>query len=187
MTDDDGLRSLSSRFPGEGRVEVIVLRPTRQVSAISVSEAQAAPGRGLIGDRRAEKMREGDDARKRELTLFQFEHLPLLAQWCGITTVDPLRLRRNLVISGINLISMRSPFRDQRLIWRIGEEVRIELTGPCDPCSQMEKEFGLGGYNALRGHGGMTARIVSSGLICVGDPVVLDIIEDLRATDNLAN
>lgn len=176
LNNDEGLRGLSARFHGEGRVEAIILRPARQVPAISVNEAQAVPGRGLMGDRRAEKMREGDEARKRELTLFQHEHLPLIAQWGSIPAVDPVRLRRNLVISGLNLISMRSPFRDLRLVWRIGNEVRIELTGPCDPCSQMEKEFGLGGYNAMRGHGGMTARIVEGGLIRVGDPVAVDTI-----------
>lgn len=167
------LRDLVQRFPSIGRVDAIVLRPARHEPAISVAEARAEPGLGLVGDRRSDKEREGDAGRKRELTLIQAEHLPIIARCCGLDAIDATQVRRNLVISGMNLLSMRSPFRDFRCHWQIGDSAVIEVTGTCDPCSRMEIEVGFGAYNAMRGRGGLTALIVAGGMIRVGDSVRL--------------
>jgi MOSC domain-containing protein YiiM len=70
------------------------------------------------------------------------------------------------MVRGINLLALK----DQQ--FQIGEAV-LETTGLCHPCSRMEENLGEGGYNAMRGHGGITAKIIKSGRIKVGDKVKL--------------
>ena len=41
------------------------------------------------------------------------------------------------------------------------------------PCSLMEENLGPGGYNTMRGHGGITAAVVQEGEVKFGDSVEL--------------
>ena len=81
-------------------------------------------------------------------------------------------MRRNLVVRGINLLAL------QQARFRIGS-VLLEGTGPCHPCSRMETALGPGGYNAMRGHGGITARVLEPGRIAVGDAVALEVSDEV--------
>ena len=55
-------------------------------------------------------------------------------------------------------------------------EILLETTGICAPCSSLEKNLGAEGYNSARGHGGITAKILQSGQIKIGDVVKLALI-----------
>jgi MOSC domain-containing protein YiiM len=118
-------------------------------------------GRGLVGDH----YRPGRKA-SRQVTLLQAEHLPVIASLLGRGPPDPALLRRNLVVSGVNLLALKG----RR--FRVGD-VLLEGTGYCHPCSRMEEALGYGGYNAMRGHGGLNARVLEGGTIRVGDRVVV--------------
>lgn len=156
--DDSALGQLMARFPRAGRVEFVGVRPARGVDVLSVDAAQAVAGRGLVGDRYT------GGSGKRGVTLIQAEHLPVIATLAGLPAIDPRTVRRNLVVSGLPLLALKGR------LFRIGD-VLLEGTGPCDPCSKMETALGEGGYNAMRGHGGLCARIVEGGVIRLGDAV----------------
>jgi MOSC domain-containing protein YiiM len=169
MTD---LRALTGCFPRPGRIETIYLRPARDVQVQGVERVEAIAGLGLQGDRSSARQVPQLTGSKRQVTLFQAEHLPVIAALTG-RDVDPADLRRNLVVSGLNLLAARSLFADLPLHVRLGSGVLLEITGPCEPCSKMERVLGPGGYNAMRGHGGVTARVLRGGFVSTGDEVTV--------------
>jgi len=163
LSPDSELAHLFAQLPRAGRVDWIGVRPARDVPMRELERAQAHYGAGLAGDRYTLSRSGGSG--KRGITLLQAEHLPAIAALSGHAAILPATLRRNLLVSGIPLVALK----DRR--FRIGE-VLLEGTGPCDPCSRMEDALGRGGYNAMRGHGGICARIVQGGEIRLGDAVV---------------
>jgi MOSC domain-containing protein YiiM len=68
------------------------------------------------------------------------------------------------MVEGINLLALK----DRR--FRIGSAL-LEWSGECHPCSRMDETLGTGGYNAVRSHGGITARVLEGAVLRVGDRV----------------
>jgi MOSC domain-containing protein YiiM len=157
-------REFLRNIPLQGKVEWIGIRPKRMAEVHSVSEVTANPDTGLEGDH-FKKSTTG----KRQVTLIQQEHLDVVAQILGKNEIPPELLRRNIVVSGINLLALK------HLQFQVGE-VLLETTGICAPCSRMEQNLGSGGYSTMRGHGGITARIIQGGQIKIGDVVRLALI-----------
>lgn len=122
----------------------------------SVETVIADPVEGLVGDRYSGR------SGSRQVTLIQREHLAAIASHLGLDRVAAEQLRRNIVVEGVNLAALK----DHR--FRLGTAI-LAYTGECHPCSRMEEAFGPGGYNAVRGHGGITARVIEGGTIAIDD------------------
>ena len=90
----------------------------------------------------------------------------MISSILGGKRINPKLTRRNIVVSGINLLSLKH----QK--FRIGSVI-LETTGICAPCKRMEENLGVGGYNAMRGHGGITATVIEEGTIKLGDTIEL--------------
>jgi MOSC domain-containing protein YiiM len=157
------IQRLLDTLPQVGEVVWIGLRPVRSETLQSVEEVEARIGSGLVGDR----FRGRPDS-KRQVTLIQDEHLAAVGSMLHRDPVDPSLTRRNIVVKGINLLALK----DKR--FHIGDAL-LEMTGPCHPCSRMEANLGPGGYNAMRGHGGITAKVIVEGMIRVGDAVRVEL------------
>lgn len=155
----ESFHHLMQTFHQPGEVRWIGLRTVSRGPVVAVEKVHCAVSDGLDGDRYR-----GSPGGKRQVTLIQAEHLPVVAALLKRDSIDPALLRRNIVVAGINLHALR------KMKFRIGEAV-LEGTGDCDPCSRMEEVLGPGGYQALRGHGGITATVLEAGWIGIGDRV----------------
>tara|TARA_B100000029_G_scaffold50187_1_gene45701 strand:+ start:313 stop:780 length:468 start_codon:yes stop_codon:yes gene_type:complete len=152
---------MEDQFPRSGQVEWIGGADARNGTVESAASCQMEPGSGIVGEHHASA-----GTTHREVTLIQYEHLGAIAALAGQDEVDPSDLRRNVVVSGINLLAL------QDRTFEIGN-VTLEGTGPCVPCERMEQNLGAGGYNAMNGHGGICARVVKGGTVNVGDTVTV--------------
>ncbi|NNJ23986.1 MOSC domain-containing protein [Alienimonas chondri] len=156
---------LLASIPQVGRLEWIGLSPGRRMTLLEPADAICRVGTGLDGDHHSLR-----GTGKRQVTLIQAEHLPAIAAMLTPTAdgsariVTPAKLRRNLCVAGFPLLAVKN----RR--FRVGD-VLLEGTGLCHPCSRMEYYFGPGGYNAVRGHGGITARVLEPGTLRIGDVI----------------
>ena len=145
-----------------GTLTWIGLRTKRRAQVLAVEQAEAIASQGLEGDHRMSKT----PGSARQVTLISREFIQQIAHFTAMESIDPVLLRRNLVVAGINLNALRH----QR--FQIGEAL-FEATALCHPCSRMETALGKGGVAAMIGHGGLCARILSTGTIRVGDQLVV--------------
>ncbi len=159
MSENRPIHLLLDTLPQIGRVEWIGVRPARGEPMVELKTVRLLPNQGLEGDRF-----KGRIGSARQVTLIQKEHLDVIAACLHRESLSPVFLRRNLVVSGINLLALKDK------AFRVGEAL-LEFSGLCHPCSKMEIQLGAGGYNAMRGHGGITARVLEPGDVGIGNGV----------------
>jgi len=157
LSEKPTIKQLIQNLPQLGQVEWIGIRSEKRKS-LSIVETVAVLEYGLEGDHYSGR------SGNRSVTLIQQEHIVAIASLLHKDKIDPVDFRRNIVVSGINLLAMK----DRK--FKIGTAV-LKMTGLCHPCSRMEENLGEGGYNAVRGHGGINASVVSTGTIKLQDKV----------------
>lgn len=163
------MKDLLDILPQQGTIESISIRPKKKAEPVCIDSVQITTDSAIKGDHYNKK--DGD----RMVTLIQSEHLAAFANilkkpalnGVEVESIDPTLTRRNIVVSGINLLALHNRK------FQIGDEVILEGTGYCQPCSRMEQNLGEGGYNAMRGHGGITAKVIKGGTISKSDRVNL--------------
>ncbi len=157
------LQTLLGSKSGQGTVCWIGTAAAPRAPVTSQQTVSVVDG-GIAGDHHCRP------GRKRQVTILQQEHLQAVAALLNSDPPDPGQLRRNVVVAGISVSSLR------HCRFRIGTAV-LEGSGSCPPCSRMEENLGPGGYAAMLGHGGITATVHTSGTISCGDLVeVLEVL-----------
>ncbi|QTS87358.1 MOSC domain-containing protein [Ectopseudomonas khazarica] len=162
------LQELLADVPQSGRVRWIGVRPKAREAMLEVEAVEARREAGLTGDHSRPGPRNA-----RQVTLIQWEHLAVVAALLGRDTpLPPDELRRNIAVAGINLFSLKGRY------FRIGQAL-LQTTGWCQPCARLEERLGRGTFQAMRGHGGITARVIEGGIIRLDDSVQVEILDNL--------
>lgn len=119
-----------------------------------VPEVECVAGRGLRGDRYFDHKPDY----KGQITFFAFETHEAMIEQFSLHDLEPHVYRRNIITRGLDLNSL------------IGREfevqgVRFFGTEEAKPCLWMNRAVADGAEAALRGRGGLRARILSDGVL----------------------
>ena len=127
-------------------------KPADEHPIIAVPEIECVAGRGIRGDRFFDYKPDY----KGQITFFAAE---IYDELCGVFQVIDRELsafRRNVITRGVDLNTL------------IGKHftvqgVTFEGTAECSPCYWMDQAFAPGTEAALKGRGGLRARILTDG------------------------
>ena len=148
----------------QGVVESIYVTGEGSASMERVDEVRTIEGCGIEGDRYCEGTgywtNFGDVC---EITLISSEDLEHIERELGIS-VGNGEHRRNIVTSGVSLKDLRGKR------FRIGETV-LEYDRPRPPCRHIQDLTEPGMTRALKGRGGICARVVQAGRIRAHDDI----------------
>jgi MOSC domain-containing protein YiiM len=132
-------------------VEEIYIGPSEALA--TVASVTAVPGKGLVGDRHFADHHEPGDA----LTLIEAEVL----EDVGLTGAEA---RRQVVVRGVRLNDLIG----KRFMVGDVECLGVEI---CEPCRHLQSLTRPGIIKDLIHRGGLSADILTDGIICVGDEI----------------
>jgi MOSC domain-containing protein YiiM len=121
---------------------------------VAVEQVECVAGRGLRGDRFFDYKPDY----KGQITFFAGEIYDELCIAHAVHDREPWAFRRNVITRGVDLNTL------------IGQEftiqgVRFLATSECTPCYWMERAFAPGTEAALKGRGGLRAKILTDGVL----------------------
>lgn len=127
-------------------------KPAGRHELVEHQEIICVAGRGIEGDR----FFDYKENHSGQITFFSAEVFEDVCQQLGVTEKHPGLTRRNVIITGVDLNAL------------IGEEFSLQGvcflgTEECRPCYWMDRAIAPGAEAALRGRGGLRARILTSG------------------------
>ena len=123
-----------------------------------VGEAVCQAGLGIAGDRYHGE----NPGSKTQVTFLAREVVDDLCRALGVVSPDYSALRRNVLISGIDLNSLIGE------TFSIGEAV-FEGVEECKPCYWMDQAVAPGAHSFLEGRGGLRCRILTGGSLRCGE------------------
>ena len=132
-------------------------KPPGETPMVEVERLECVAGRGLREDR----FFDYKDGYKGQATFFSQEIFEKLCQTVQVADKPISNLRRNIIVSGVELNEL------------IGEEFEVQgvhFLGAeeCRPCYWMDQAIGPGAEAALKGHGGLRVKILSDGWLRLG-------------------
>ena len=131
-------------------------QPAGDNPMLAQSEIVCRAGRGIEGDRFLDFKADYQG----QITFFERETYDRLCAEFGVWDREPSAFRRNVITAGIALAELYG--REFEV-----QGVRFLGTGHCAPCHWMNEAFHPGAEAALKGHGGLRAKILTDGALRV--------------------
>ena len=133
-------------------------KPPGDAAITRVPEARCVAGKGLEGDR----FFDYKEDYKGQITFFALGVYEALCQKFDVHDRDPGVFRRNVIVSDVDLNALIGQTFEV-------QGIQFEGTQEAKPCDWMNQAFAEGAEEALKGRGGLRARILADGVIRVDE------------------
>ena len=134
-------------------------QPAGTTPMTEVASVECVAGKGLVGDR----FFDYKEDYKGQVTFFALEVYERLCEQLNVMGVPPSAFRRNVITKDVDLNTLI----DQEFEV---QGVRFFGTSECSPCYWMDEAVAPGAEAALKGNGGLRARILTDGTLRAGVP-----------------
>lgn len=121
-----------------------------------VDTIECVAGRGIVGDRYFNH----EEDFKGQITFFDWAVYQRIRDDFDLVELDPEKFRRNVLVEGTDLNTL------------VGQNftlqgIEFEGVEECRPCYWMDEAVNPGVHEALKDHGGLRAKILTSGTLSI--------------------